>query len=136
MKESQIIEITGLTKDILREFRESGTYKEGEDWVKIPSKRPEKFWVIDWTEQGFKTLKANINFTPVMTKEEILKNTKRGKVLAKFKNPRVIRVDIEGKEVNVLVSSSEKFKVGMPVDCAWDGARYVARRTPRFFGKY
>lgn len=124
----------GLTKEIIREFRESGSYIEGVDWNKVPSKRPQKLWAVEWTEAGVQSLKANIGYKPVDV--ENVQPNKRGTVVAKFRNPKIVRVDFGGEVAHVLVSSSEKFKIGMHIDCRWDGHRYVARRTPRFFGKY
>lgn len=60
MKEKALSVALGLSRDILKELRSS--YTEGVDWNKIPSKKPENLWEVQWTEEGINNLKANLGF--------------------------------------------------------------------------
>jgi hypothetical protein len=132
MREKQLSIALGLARDILKEFRSS--YEEGVDWFKVESRKPQHMWEVEWTDAGIARLKDNIGF-----KEPEKINPpekKRGTVYAKFKNPKVIGVLIDGKQFNVLCKESTKFGLGMPVDVRWDGNRWCVVRHPRFNGKY
>ena len=132
MKEKALSIALGLSRDILKELRSS--YTESVDWHKIPSKKPENLWEVQWTEEGINHLKANLGFKQ---QEQILPpDKKRGTVHCKYKNPKVIGVMLEGKDFNVLCRDSSKFHIGMPVDVRWDGSRWCVVRHPRFDGKY
>lgn len=136
MKENQLIKTYGLSKDIMREFRDSCSYVEGVDWERIPSKRPQKIWEIQWTDAGILNLKATLGLRdPEPVKE---RQMLRGKVKSKYQNnARLLKVELpDGRFVNVLVKSTEKFAIGMAIDCLQDKERWVARRMPRFYGKY
>jgi hypothetical protein len=135
MKEKELSIAIGLSRDILKEIRSS--YEQGKHWNKIPSKKPEQLWEIDWSEEGIKKLKKNIGFNK---SEQIASpEVKTGKVVRKYVNPRVIGIvldDEPNKEHNVLCRDSNKFIVNMPVEVRWDGARWCIVRHPRFNGKY
>jgi hypothetical protein len=132
MREKQLSIALGLSRDILKEFRDS--YEEGADWYKVESRKPQHLWEVEWTDAGVAKVKENIGFKEP---EEISPpEKKRGTVYAKFKNPKVIGVLIDGKQFNVLCKESTKFGLGMPVDVRWDGSRWCVVRHPRFNGKY
>lgn len=120
---------------MLKEIRDS--YEQGTHWTKIPTNRPEQLWEVNWTEEGIKLLKKNIGF---QEPEEIkLPERKKGKVVRKYTNPRIIGVVLDDepeKEHNVLCRESNKFNINMPVEVRWDGARWCIVRHPRFNGKY
>lgn len=122
----------GLSRDLLKELRSS--YTEGLHWSRIESRKPSHLWEVEWSEEGIALLRENLG---IKEEEKIASpERKRGTVFAKYKNPRVIGVVIEGKEHTVLCRDSLKFGIGMPVDVRWDGARWVVVRHPRFNGKY
>jgi hypothetical protein len=135
MKEKDLSIAIGLSRDMLKEIRE--TYEQNTHWVKIESRKPEQLWEVEWTEEGIKELKKNIGF---QEPEEVkIPERKKGKVVRKYNNPRVIGVVLDGepdKEHNVLCRESNKFIINMPVDVRWDGARWCIVRHPRFAGKY
>lgn len=132
MKEKELCIALGISRDIIKGLREN--YSENIHWTKIPTKKPENLWQIEWTEEGISLLREKLGITP----EEIVSppEKKRGTVYCKFRNPRIIGVMIDGKENSVLCRESAKFGIGMPVDVRWDGARWVVVRHPRFNGKY
>jgi hypothetical protein len=132
MKEKALSLALGLSRDLLKELRTS--YSEGVHWSRIESRKPAHLWEVEWTEDGITLLRENLGIKP----EEVVASpdNKRGTVYAKFRNPRIIGVMIDGKECNVLCRDSVKFGIGMPVDVRWDGARWVVVRHPRFNGKY
>jgi hypothetical protein len=132
MKEKALSLALGLSRDLLKELRSS--YEEGLHWKRIESRKPSHLWEVEWAEIGISLLRENLG----IKEEEVVTPPaqKRGTVYAKFRNPRIIGVLIEGKEHNVLCKESSKFGIGMPVDVRWDGARWVVVRHPRFIGKY
>ena len=135
MKEKDLSVAIGLSRDMLAEIRDS--YEQGIHWERIPNNRPEQLWEVRWTEEGIKLLKKNIGFAEPETVS--VPERKKGKVVRKYNNPRVIGVvldDQPDKEHNVLCRESNKFIINMPVDVRWDGARWVVVRHPRFAGKY
>jgi len=130
MKEKALSLALGLSRDIMKELRSS--YNEGIDWYKVESRKPQHLWEIEWTEEGIDKLKANIGFEEP---EDIqIPEQKRGTVYAKYKNPKVLGVMIDGENFNALCKDSGKFHIGMPVDLRWDGARWCVLRHPRFNG--
>jgi hypothetical protein len=92
---------------------------------------------LNGLETGIAKLKKNIGFKD---KEEIkVPENKKGKVVRKYTNPRIIGVVLDDepeKEHNVLCRESNKFILNMPVEVRWDGARWCIVRHPRFNGKY
>jgi hypothetical protein len=132
MKEKELCIALGISRDLIKGLR--GTYVEDTHWKKIPTKKPENLWQIEWTDAGIESLRANLGIKP--EEEVAFPEQKRGTVYCKFRNPRVIGVMIDGKENSVLCRESAKFGIGMPVDVRWDGARWVVVRHPRFNGKY
>ena len=132
MKEKELCIALGISRDIIKSMRPE--FKEGTHWKKIPSLKPENLWQIEWTEEGITLLRDRIG---IKESETVAPPEKvSGTVSAKFRNPRVIGVLINGKEENVLCRDSSKFGIGMPADVRWDGARWVVVRHPRFNGKY
>lgn len=132
MKEKELCIALGISRDIIKGMRPE--FKEGTHWKKIPSLKPENLWQIEWTEEGITLLRDRIG---IKESETVASPEKvSGTVFAKFRNPRVIGVLINGKEENVLCRDSSKFGLGMPADVRWDGARWVVVRHPRFNGKY
>ena len=132
MKEKALSLAFGLSRDLLKELRSS--YTEGLHWSRIESRKPSHLWEVEWSKEGIALLRENLG---IKEEEKIASpERKRGTVFAKYKNPRVIGVLIEGKEHTVLCRDSLKFGIGMPVDVRWDGARWVVVRHPRFNGKY
>lgn len=132
MKEKELCLATGLSRDLIKELRSS--YEQGVCWVRIPSRKPQHLWEIEWTEQGIAELKKNFKF-----KEEekiVPPEHKSGTVNHKFINKKIIGVLIDGKEHNVVCRDSSKFGIGMPVEVKWDISRWVVARHPRFVGKY
>lgn len=132
MKEKELSVSLGLSRDILKELRSS--YVEDLDWYKKESRKPKHLWEVEWTHEGIQKLKENIGFKE--PEKILLPEKKRGTVYAKFKNPKVIGVLIDGENHNVLCRESSKFHIGMPVDVRWDGNRWCVIRHPRFNGKY
>ena len=135
MKEKDLSVAIGLSRDMLAEIRDS--YEQGVHWERIPNNRPEQLWEVRWTKEGIKLLKKNIGFAEPETVS--VPERKKGKVVRKYNNPRVIGVvldDQPDKEHNVLCRESNKFIINMPVEVRWDGARWVIVRHPRFAGKY
>ena len=135
MKEKDLSIAIGLSRDMLKEVRD--TYVQGKHWNKVESRKPEQLWEVEWTEEGILELKKNLGFQE--PEVVAVPDRKKGKVVRKYNNPRVIGVvldDEPDKEHNVLCRESNKFILKMPVDVRWDGARWVVVRHPRFNGKY
>jgi hypothetical protein len=117
--------------------------QEGVHYARIKSNRPEHLWEVSWTEQGVTALTDRLSAkhaTPEAPAEPVkiaeAPSNAEGTVAAKFKNPRIISVLIDGKTHNVLCRDSAKFGIGMPVSVKWDGAKWVVAKHPRFVGKY
>jgi len=66
MKEKELSIALGLSRDLLKEFRDS--YIEREDWKRIPSNKPEKLWEVEWTPEGVLKLRKNLG---MLTQEAI-----------------------------------------------------------------
>jgi hypothetical protein len=132
MKEKELCIALGISRDLIKGLRE--TYCENTHWKKIPTKKPENLWQIEWTDEGISLLRENLGIKPEET--VAFPEQKRGTVYCKYRNPRVIGVLIDGKEHSVLCRDSVKFGIGMTADVRWDGARWVVVRHPRFNGKY
>lgn len=135
MKEKDLCIAIGLSREMFKEIRD--LYEQGVHWNKIPTNRPEQLWEVNWTEEGIKLLKKNLGFNE--PEQVALPDRKKGKVVRKYVNPRIIGIvldDEPNKEHNVLCRESNKFNVNMPVEVRWDGARWCILRHPRFNGKY
>jgi hypothetical protein len=135
MKEKDLCIAIGLSREMFKEIRD--LYEQGVHWNKIPTNRPEQLWEVNWTEEGIKLLKKNLGFNE--PEQVALPERKKGKVVRKYTNPRIIGVVLDDepeKEHNVLCRESNKFNVNMPVEVRWDGARWCIVRHPRFNGKY
>jgi hypothetical protein len=132
MKEKELCISLGLSRTQIRELRQK--YTEGEDWVVVPSKRPKNLWEVKWTNAGLAKLKGTVG---VQEKEELVPpTTYKATVTARYPNPRILQVEMQGAKHNVLCRDNTKFRAGMPVWLRWDGARWVVARHPRFDGVY
>lgn len=132
MKEKELSIVLGLSRDLIKELRTS--YKEGEDWSRLESKKPQTLWEVDWSESGVRKLKMNLGIDPI--KELESPEAKNGIVKGSCKNLRLLRVLIDGKEHNVICRDNTKFRTGMDVTVKWDGNRWCVVKHPRFNGKY
>ena len=136
IKEKDLCISLGISRDIIKSIRdehaEDATWQNY--WHRIESKKPKHLWEVRWTNAGVDKLKELLKLKP---EEKIEKpSVKKGVMKARYKNNRMIQVEIEGKVENVLCRDSGKFIAGMPVWVKWDGARWVVNRHPRFNGKY
>lgn len=136
MKEKELSEKLGFSREALKNMR--ADYQEGVHFRRIPSKRPERMWEVDWTDEGYSALMKKTGF-----KEEEAQKVKEepifsatGKVIGKFNNRRLIQCDVDGKPQMVLVRDSDFFIVGMEVPLRRDGERLVAARHPRKPGRW
>ena len=132
MKEKELCITLGLSRTHMRELRQK--YKEGEDYVVIPSKRPKNLWEVQWTTAGVEKLRDVVGIEK--TEELTPPTTYKATVTGRFPNPRILQVEMQGVKHNVLCRDNSKFKNGMPVWLRWDGARWVVARHPRFNGQY
>jgi hypothetical protein len=132
MKEKQLAITLGLSRDFLKEIRSS--YEEGKHWLRLESKKPKHLWEIQWTDEGVQTLAKNLE---IPTEQKIEPPAEvQGTVCGKYKNLRLLKVLVDGKENNVICRDSTKFGIGMNVFIKWDGIRWCVVRHPRFKGKY
>lgn len=132
MKEKELCLLLGITRDTIKELR--STLSEGVHWNRIKSRKPEKLWEVEWTEEGVAAVYDVIGVKEV--EKPLPPEQKRGTISAKHRNPRILSVLIDGKTCTVLCRDSSKFGIGMSVDVRWDGGRWVVVRHPRFAGKY
>lgn len=132
MKEKELSIVLGLSRDLIKELRSS--YKEGEDWSRIESKKPQTLWEVNWTDEGVNKLKMNLGIDPLKPMES--PSEKKGIVKGNCKNIRLLRVLIDGKEHNVICRDNTKFRTGMDVTVKWDGSRWCVVKHPRYNGKY
>lgn len=133
MNEKDLSVSLGISRDMLKMMRDS--YTEGEHWVREESNKPKNLWKVVWTENGVSMLRKNLGLDTEVDTQAPLEE-KEATVSAKFKNPRILTVLFEGKNVNVLCKDSSKFSMGMNVKIKWDGLRWVVAKHPRFLGKY
>ena len=133
MKEKDICIEMGISRDLLKMMRSS--YSEGQHWNKVASKKPEHLWSIEWTEAGIEAIRMNLGIGPKDDSAEQPKEME-GILKAKYKNPRIMCITINGKDHNVLCRDSSKFVVGMKIYVKWDGSRWFVSRHPRYNGKY
>jgi len=131
-KEKDLCISLGLSRVQMKEIRTK--YTEGEDWLKIKSNRPQNLWEVKWTENGVNKLRDTIG---VLHEEKITPPAQyKATVVARFRNPRFIQVEMQGAKHTVICRDNNKFRSGMPVWVRWDGARWVVARHPRFEGRY
>jgi len=147
MKEVDLAKALGVGRDVLKGYRDRGEVEEGRDWRRAENSRPRKLWPVVWTPYGIGVLRGKLGFGDEYVEEVVRvaqeeKVEKDGRVVAVFRNPRLVACDIpvssDGKKkerVNVLVRDNSKFLVGMVVPLRRDGVRWVASRHPRFPGK-
>jgi hypothetical protein len=57
-------------------------------------------------------------------------------VVSRVRNPRIIICKVGKEEVKVMVKDNSKFVAGMTVPLRKDAGRWVAKRHPRFGGKW
>jgi hypothetical protein len=132
MKEKDLSISLGLTREVLKDLRSK--FVEGEDWMRVECNKPKHLWNVEWSLDGIDKLKAEVGFKP---EEEITKcGESKGVIKGRYKNSRIVQVEIDGKDVNVVCRDNSKFIAGMPVWIKWDGSRWAVSRHPRFNGKY
>ena len=134
LKEKDLCISLGISRDVIKTIRDSIADGEPEFWIRIPSKKPKNLWEVRWTPKGIDRLKNLVQLKPEETLDK--PSVKKGIMKTRFKNNRLIQVEIDGKIESVLCRDSGKFMAGMPVWVKWDGARWVVNRHPRFNGKY
>ena len=147
MKEVDLAKALGVNREVLKGYRKGGEFEEGRDWRRVDNGRPEKMWPVVWTPYGIGLLRGKMGFgegdvEDVVRVAQEEKEEKDGRVVAVFRNPRLVACEVsvssDGKKVervNVLVRDNAKFLVGMVVPLRRDGFRWVAARHPRFPGK-
>jgi len=134
MKEKELSIALGISRDDLKHFREGTTFKENQDWQRIPSRKPEKLWEVRWTEVGIVMLKHILGLK--ITEPVEPPKTVTGKIYAKFNNRHIIQVMVDNQKYNAICKDNSKFLPNMDVDLKWDGSRWCVVRHPRFQGKY
>ena len=141
--ERQLIELLGVSRKDLISWREEAL--EGSHWIREESGRPRKLWKVLWTEAGVNWVKSKTEVSPELMAELIEKASeaveeKVAVVVGKFRNPRILKCKIQtGKnwvEVNVLVRDSKNFVVGMEIPVRGEMSKLVAKKHPRFGGKW
>lgn len=136
MTDKELCEKLGFSREALKDIRKK--YQEGTDFVRVPSKRPQKMWEVQWTDVGYEKLMADMGFKTEETKavKEAPVFSATGKMTGKFNNKRLIQCEVDGKPQMVLVRDSDFFIVGMEVPLRRDGDRLVASRHPRKPGRW
>jgi hypothetical protein len=114
---------------------------EGLDWVYEPSRRVKSTWKVLWTPLGMMKVKIRFNLAEEEVEEveeqiSVAAQEWDGVVTSKARNPRIIMCRVGKEEVKVLVRDNSKFVVGMKVPLRKDAGRWVAKRHPRFGGKW
>lgn len=114
---------------------------EGLDWVYEPSRRVKSTWKVLWTPIGMMKVKVRFNLMDAEMQEveeqiSVAAQEWDGVVTSKARNPRIIMCRVQKEEVKVLVRDNSKFVVGMKVPLRKDAGRWVAKRHPRFGGKW
>lgn len=132
MNEKELCIALGITRKLMKELRSS--FEEFKHWQRIPSRKPERLWEIEWTLEGVSLLKNQLG----LKKEEQIEYPKiiTGKVYAKFNNKHIIQVMVDGKKENVICKDNSKFIPNMEVKIRWDGFRWCVIRHPKYQGKY
>ncbi len=132
MNEKELCIALGITRKLMKELRSS--FEEFKHWQRIPSRKPERLWEIEWTLEGVSLLKNQLG----LKKEEQIEHPKiiTGKVYAKFNNKHIIQVMVDGKKENVICKDNSKFIPNMEVKIRWDGFRWCVIRHPKYQGKY
>jgi len=132
MSEKELCIALGITRELMKKLRSS--FEEFKHWQRIPSRKPERLWEIEWTLEGISLLKNQLG----LKKEEQIEPPKiiTGKVYAKFNNKHVIQVMVDGKKENVICKDNSKFIPNMEVKIRWDGTRWCVIRHPKHQGKY
>jgi len=131
-KEKELCIALGISRVTIKDMRKD--FKEGEDWVRIASKRPKNLWEVKWTDTGVQRLRDKIGMKPAEEIEAPMEH--KGVVKHRFKNLKFIQAEINGTLVNVVCRDNQKFIAGMPVWARWDGRHWFVSRHPRFNGKY
>lgn len=139
VSESSLPDALGIGRKELVAFRKECF--EGLDWAYEPSRRVKSTWKVLWTPLGMMKIKARFNLAEEEVKEveeqiSVAAQEWDGVVTAKARNPRLIMCKVGKDEVKVLVRDNSKFVVGMTVPLRKDAGRWVARRHPRFGGKW
>lgn len=139
VSESSLPDAIGVSRPELVAFRKG--CKEGEDWVYLPSRRVKKLWKVLWTPEGMKKLKAHFKLEEAEVAEVAEKVTFQekeyeGVVVMKARNPRMLICRVDKEDVKVLVKDNRNFVLGMRVPLRKDAGMFVAKRHPRFGGKW
>lgn len=141
VSESSLPDVIGVARKEIVGFRKG--CKEGEDWVYLPSRRVKSTWKVLWTPVGMQKLKAHFNLgdeelQEVAEKVLFQEQEYEGTVVMKARNPRMLicKVNRESGEYKVLVKDNKNFTVGMKVPLRKDAGIFVAKRHPRFGGKW
>lgn len=139
VSESSLPDVIGVSRPELVAFRK--TCSEGADWVYLPSRRAQKLWKVLWTPEGMKKLKSHFRLEDAEVeevKDKIVFQEKEyeGVVVQKARNPRLLICRLDKEDVKVLVRDNKHFVVGMKVPLRADAGRWVAKRHPRFGGKW
>lgn len=139
--ESSLPDVIGVARAEIVKFRKG--CKEGEDWVYLPSRRVKSTWKVLWTPVGMLKLKAHFKLedaeiAEVAEKVLFQEQEYEGTVVMKARNPRMLicKVNRESGEYKVLVKDNKNFTVGMKVPLRKDAGIFVAKRHPRFGGKW
>lgn len=134
MNEKDLCLTLGFSRENLKEIR--AKFEEGVHYVRIESRKPKHLWSVEWTDAGVDALRDELGLQPKKADEVEKPKAVTGTVHAKFKNPRILGVMVEGRTHNVLCRDSAKFGIGMDVELKWDGLRWCVSKHPRFSGKY
>jgi hypothetical protein len=137
--EKKLPDVLGVRRDEIMKVRRE--LDEGVHWVREKNGRAPKLWKVQWTEVGMVELRKRFGMEEEVAKEieEKVKEVKAGGggvVKAKYRNPRLIGVEVGGKVESVLVRDSRNFVLGMEVPLRRDAGRWVAAKHPRFGGKW
>ena len=139
ISESSLPDALGIGRKELVAFRKECF--EGLDWVYEPSRRVKSTWKVLWTPIGMMKVKARFNLMDAEVEEveeqiSVAAQEWDGVVTAKARNPRIIMCRVGKEDVKVLVRDNSKFVLGMKVPLRKDAGRWVAKRHPRFGGKW
>lgn len=139
ISESSLPDALGIGRKELVAFRKECF--EGLDWVYEPSRRVKSTWKVLWTPIGMMKVKARFNLMDAEVQEveeqiSVAAQEWDGVVTSKARNPRIIMCRVQKEEVKVLVRDNSKFVIGMTVPLRKDAGRWVAKRHPRFGGKW
>lgn len=135
MTDKELEMSTGLTRAMIKEYREK--MLEGIDWVREPSKRPQKLWPIKWTQAGLEKLALMTKMREDEQIEKVEMVEKEGVIERNdYPNTRILLVDLGGDKVTAFCKDARMFRRGMKVKVRNEGDRWAVAKHPRFQGKY